>query len=145
MMDDDAHTIYLLQQGCGHIRHMMEEPEEYGLEGEYEAEISAALIKSFFTLGWKSKWDVRSKLYLPILQGTLNGNATVIINKADKAACPGLYPETGRAHGGSQMFIYQPDVSLSLRRVIKLLSDDMTKLYTVRVYFTDFNHIFGII
>ena len=101
-------------QGCGHIRHMMEEPEEYGLEGEYEAGVSAVLIRSFFTFGWRitnGKWDARSKLYLPILQGALKGNATVIINKADKASCPGLYPEVGRAHGGSQLFIYHADVS----------------------------------
>lgn len=118
-------------------------PGSYGLQGEYEPKVMHELVKSYYRygFGWTPKGmnPRKNKEDLPILLGTLNGNATVIVKKKNPTSCKGLYPEVSQfglmksccperyglnrllvpmndpqvtpAHGGSQMFMYQADVS----------------------------------
>lgn len=76
---------------------MMMNSSSYGLQGKYEPKVASELIKSYYRygFGWTPKGmnPGKDKEDLPILLGSLNGNATVIIKKKTASSCKGMYPE----------------------------------------------------
>ncbi|GBF99831.1 hypothetical protein Rsub_12946 [Raphidocelis subcapitata] len=102
-------------QGCGHVRLMIDQPADYGLGGP---EIPQALIKAFFEYWWPQQEDHarRDNVEFVFKQGSLGGRAITIVSS--KGACKGQSPALPPADHGSQTFLFHPDAVGDFRKEV---------------------------
>lgn len=99
-------------QGCGHVRLMIEKPGKYGLSS---AAVPQALIQAFFEYWWPTPVGSRerSKVSFVSKAGDLEGRAIAIIDA--QGSCQGQSPALSPSAGGSQVFIFHPQAVSDFR------------------------------
>jgi len=96
--------------GCGHIRLMMQNGEEYGVRQE----LVRAFLRSYYTMRWCGSTEAE----FVVLGGGHQEGAVVSVRLADEVYPFTLVPLVSPACGATQMFVAHPDVTAFLRHQI---------------------------
>ena len=101
------HLVEPTHIGCGHLRLMLENGDEYGIRGDLVADF----LRAFYRL-W---WDGLPELEPTILPGDHEEAAVLNIRLAEEVWGLTPIPLVSPAFGGRQMFVNHPDVASYLR------------------------------
>lgn len=107
----DPHNV-----GCGHLRLVLEHPEEYGVR----VELSHAVLRAVF----EDLWSDLSGIDYEVLQGDHEEGAVVNVTVAGTIRTFTWVPAVRPAHSNTQIFINHPQVSAYLRRQATLFLID---------------------
>jgi hypothetical protein len=104
-------------QGCGHVRLMIDEYAAYGLDSDL---VPRALLRSFYSYWWPTAVDSkeREKIDFHIHQGTLSGEAVLIVGTAGSSSqCSRRSPALTHAWYGGQAFVYNQKAVEDFRKI----------------------------
>jgi len=99
--------------GCGHIRLMFENPEEYGVRRE----LVATVIRTIYRLCW----DGAPEVQLAVLPGGHEEAAVINVRIEEEVWMLSHIPLISPSCGNDQMFVNHPDVASHLRKAAVLL------------------------
>lgn len=94
--------------GCGHVRLMLENSEQYGVRRE----LVANLLRAIYTLWWEGVPEIQ----ITALPGGHEEAAVLNVRIEDEISGLSSVPLISPACGGRQMFVNHPDVACHLRR-----------------------------
>lgn len=94
--------------GCGHVRLMMQNGDEYG--------IREALVRSFLHEYYLMRWSGSTEAEFIVLGGGHREGAVVSVRLAEEVYPFTRVPLISPACGSQQMFVAHPDVAFFLRR-----------------------------
>jgi len=104
------HLLEPAHIGCGHLRLMLLNSEEYGVR----AELLRAFLHEYYTLRWSGSVEAE----FVVLGGGHQEGAIVSVRLADDVYPFTRVPLVSPACGATQMFVAHPDVTSFLRRQI---------------------------
>jgi rhodanese-related sulfurtransferase len=94
--------------GCGHVRLMMQNGDEYGIRSE--------LVRSFLHEYYMMRWSGSTEAEFIVLGGGHREGAVVSVRLSEDVFPFTRVPLISPACGSRQMFVAHPDVALFLRR-----------------------------
>jgi hypothetical protein len=106
-----------VHQGCGHVRLMIDQPADYGLDSP---DVPQWLLKAFYEYWWFTPVGSpqRRRITYPILQGALVGDAIIILNAAARTGkCAQVSPSLTHAYRGGQAFVYNAAAVEDFRKI----------------------------
>jgi len=105
-------------QGCGHVRLMIQQPNDFGLDKW--PDVVPNLLRIFYEYWWPTPLGSkqRQRIEFPILQGELEGDAVLVVDAAGKSgACSHKSPSVTHAWYGGQAFVYNGAAVADFRAV----------------------------
>ncbi len=96
--------------GCGHLRLMLQNGEEYGVRQD--------LVRAFLHAYYTMRWNGSTEAEFVVLGGGHQEGAVVSVRLAEEVYPFTLVPLLSPACGATQMFVAHPDVTSFLRRQI---------------------------
>lgn len=96
--------------GCGHIRLMLQHPEEYG--------VRRGLVLAFLRAAWELLWAGAPEIYVTALGGGHEEAAVVNVRLEEEILLHSRIPLVSPFCGGRQMFVNHPQVATALREAV---------------------------